>query len=191
MQALHPLDFVPNKLLDFGPYLNYRFISTAYTVEKMTLWEYQNMDTYETICFRGNQMPSARVEGKLYQLTEEQMNELDTSKGVGLIYDRKLLPVMLPSGDLTTAHMLVANAKEWKEQLDFDIQFKRLRLAPRVPDTNRLIHGRFTIEPPIVVDNISQRVTAAIEQYCKQKNEAAVKSARMENWKRRIKNFLE
>lgn len=188
MQALNHFDFLTNKLLDCGPMLNYRFLSVAYTVEKMTLWEFQYMDSYETRLFRGNSMPSARVEGKLYQLTESEMNELDTSRGVGVLYHRKHLPVMLPNGDTTFAYMHVAKKYDG---MDFDINAGRMRLAPHVPDNNRIIHNRFTIVPPPIVAATPQKILPIIERYCGERNDAAIRSARWEAWKRKVKNFIE
>lgn len=155
---------IPNMLLDFGPPLEYEMICTAYTVEKITLWEYAPHDQrVELVAIKAREMPRARAEGTLYRLTDEEMFSLDKKRGVGYNYTRKEhTPVIVPyngeDGEFlrTYAHIYMGRKEYWVPKIGSSTanhplhggtqnnSIPKFRLAQQVYDPDPVLDNRYS-----------------------------------------------
>lgn len=162
------LESTPNKLLDFGPPLPYPQLCRAYTVEKLTMWQRITEEEFEVVVLRGGSMPSSRLEGFLYVLTDEAMNSLDKYRGVGVNCERKKMPIYVPildeSGQMAQvlAEVYVSKKTYWNK---YDLEFK---LVQKVPDNSQTLHDRQALLPqrhqPQPVREINERVLERVKQ---------------------------
>lgn len=124
-QAERQLVFECGPLRYDAPYL-----STAYTVEKMTLMKQHDR---VAVPFRASGFPRARVQGTLYLMTAEQIVALDKKRQNGVIFDRKPTFVVTPILDQygeparlpRPAWMYKARIEYWEPEIEWDLQANR------------------------------------------------------------------
>lgn len=121
------LSAAQNRVLDFGPPLTYTEICEAYTVERLSLWQSIG-DDLRMVVLRGRHLPRARLEGKLYSLTWNQLKELDSKMGHGVICHRTTMPVYVFTEECGLqriwAEIYIGNADHWKPLIEFGSQAK-------------------------------------------------------------------
>lgn len=198
--TLEQIGFIANRVVDFGPPMVYPVISRVYTVEKMSLWRYTAEDRLELIPLRAPEMPRGRLEGTMYCLTDEEVNDLDKRRCVGVNYDRKRIPVYLPmqapNGERASipAYAYIGRKEYWVDRINYGTNVLRnddrtFSLIDRLPDADKLLNNRFCFLPPPVrvLPSVSN---AAVIQSCRTKNQKEITRLRWTNFKDRFKSFL-
>lgn len=157
----------PCKVLDFGPQLGFPKICSAYTVEKLSLWQYHDEQDFTLIALRAAFLQKARAEGHLYNLSDEQLLALDNIRGNGVHCERKLLPAYVPipneKSDMTLVHawVYISYKSQWVEWVQEESATKvycdgvpieiepKVKPLYRVPDQNPYLHNRVCFLPPV------------------------------------------
>lgn len=161
------MDAVQNKVLDFGPPLAAREICPAWTVERLSLWEHTTLDKFEMVAVRASYMAKARAQGTLYNMTDEEVYQLDRERGHGVHCDRKLLPIMvmvkgpnptnamLPAVETfvrAMAYVYIGRNEHWvytiREGSRKAAEPEMFKAPDRYPHPNPLINGSFCFLPP-------------------------------------------
>lgn len=188
------LRFHPNRmLLDFGPPLNYPVVSKAFTVEKLTLWQYNDEKILTFILLRANYMTRARVEGTVYSLGDDHIARLDKRMGVGVKCDRKIMPIYLQSAGMAriTAYVYLGRNAYWSQRLgQYDPRIEKyvlqanhkLSLVGRETHTDSLLNGRFVFLPDPINNHSVRSIRPEVIQRISTRNSEM--SARLEDLKR-------
>lgn len=167
----------PGKVLDFGPPLGYPQICAAYTVEKLSLWQHMDGDHFEMVAVRAAFLAKARAEGHLYNLTNEQLIQLDKIRGHGVHCERKLLPIYVPlrtdRGEMTKAMawVYIGYKSHWVDKIEYGANFDKptFKPLPRVPDQDKYLHNRVCFLPPVYQFNEGP-ITEAMRIKVRKKN---------------------
>lgn len=123
---------------DYGHFLpKDHHISTAYTVERLTVWYNVHNNSQLPIAMRnglyGRQVRRAKVCGQLYLVDTDRLVELDNERRNGVNFTRKRTKLLIPYQDKyynqceIRAWMYIGNEGFWNEQTDWERQFYRTR----------------------------------------------------------------
>lgn len=130
-------------MFDYGPRLRYPRISTAFTVEKMTMYNKRDAsDGVPALVFRTKNLPRARILGQVYCVTTDEIENLDISKQNGYAFYRKRAPLLFPFLDENrelvkhSAWMYLARPEAWQKQLDWDRDFYKGYGDFQIPKVN-------------------------------------------------------
>lgn len=184
-------------MVDFGPPMVFPEICRAYTVEKMSLWQHCTDSLLEMVPLRGPNLPRGRMEGTLYNLTDEELHQLDSRRGVGVQCERKRMPVYVPSDEglsVVFAEIYIGRKDYWLERVDYQQTVLRngdrsLNLANRISDSNSLLHNRFCfLPPPLTVHPTGD--SRAMSIACGNKNKQEIRRLRWDVIKKRFFSFL-
>lgn len=203
------MNAVDNKVLDFGPPLAVPVICTAWTVERLSLWEHTTEDKFEMVAVRASYMDKARARGTLYNMTDEQVYSLDKERGVGVHCDRKLLPIlvkitepnpinaMLPCVDKFTktfAYVYIGYKDHWIfaiENAPSRVKDpEKFQLATRHPDNNPLLNNNFCFLPPPVDYGRVYTGNSRVLKKAGNANKVLAREMWWRNVPRKVKNFL-
>lgn len=198
-----------NKVLDFGPPLRYHVLCTAYTVERISVWITHVEDRMEALAFQGNQMPSARAEGLLYRMTDDEVYELDKIRRVGLDCERKFMQVIVPfrpaidkangfDAQLNPppyptimANVYIARNAAWNGRMADDlttisssgrIEKLNFRLASRIVDNDPLLNNRFSVIPPPTLYHPVGFLSPRITKHVKRRNKSTMRKLWFKNF---------
>ena len=142
-----------NKLVDFGPPLDYRELCPAFSIERFSLWEYQDKKEFEIVLVRAAELPTARLEGRLYTLSDRELLSLDKKRGVGYTCDRKRIPVLVPAaneyGQCATVYTsaYIGRNTHWVERIKYSAQQRipqnrTFRQYDPLPHEDPFLHNR-------------------------------------------------
>ena len=198
-----------NKVLDFGPPLKYHILTTAYTVERISVWVTNVEDRLEALAFKGNQMPSARAEGILYRMTDDEVYELDAQRRVGLDCERKFMQVIIPirppidksagfDAQLNPppyptimANVYIARNAAWNGKMANDlttitdsgkIEKLNFHLASRIVDNDPLFNNRFSVIPPPTLYHPVGFPSPRIVKHVKKRNKSEMRKLWFKNF---------
>ena len=202
------MNAVDNKVLDFGPPLPAPAVCTAWTVERLSLWEHTTTDKFEMVAVRAAYLDKARVRGTLYNMSDEQVYALDRERGEGVYCDRKLLPIMVSVTEpnpinamlpcvqkfnRTLAYVYVGRKEHWVfaiENAPLRKEPELFRLAQRHPDNNPLLNNNFCFLPPPVDYGRVYTGNARVLRKAGNANKVLSRKMFWLNVPKRVKNFL-
>lgn len=204
---------VQNKVLDFGPLLAANVVCPAWTVEKLSLWEHTTMDKFEMVAVRASYMAKARAQGVLYNMTDEQVYQLDRERGHGVHCDRRLLPIMVmiqepnPMNPLlpdlerfvqTMAYVYIGKSERWVHEIQSDTSGYRAidgvkvpfpityKQPDRYPNAHPQLNGSYCFLPPPSDYGRVYTVDPRVLKKLKRKNRETGRNL----WYARVRNFL-
>lgn len=198
---------IGNKLLDFGPPLKYTELCSAYTVEKMSLWQYLDENSLEVIPVKASRLPSARLEGKLYSLNDKELFLLDKRRGVGVHSERKFVHVYVPIRDQWgNMHQIYAWAyiglkDYWVPKIEYDQNFgcvsdrhsRYLNPVRQYPHPDPLLNRRASFSPDHSNGHIGH-VSDEMRNYVGIKNRMEIvrikKSQSWTSFRRKVYSFV-
>lgn len=201
------LQFPAQLVLDFGAPLPYLEVCNAYTKEKFSLYTHTTERFFETIALKAPTLPTARLEGRLYYITDEdEIIKLDNIRGNGVSCDRKTLPILVPyqnqNGDLVEikAHVYIGRREFWEQRINYGMQCRRAGekivrggsydLVDRVPDYNKLLHNRMSFIAPDPVPYPVRDLSPAMVRYVAKKNDKEALRIQVRSVMRKIKDFM-
>lgn len=177
------LRLYPNRLLDFGPPLEYPVLSKAFTVEKLTLWQFCDDKVLSFVLLRAHRMTRARVEGTMYSLTDEQVYELDNVMENGVKCDRVRIPVYVPvldkegNMDRLDAYAYIGRNSYWLDRIEYGANVPKqptFTLVKREMHSQRILNGRFVFLPDPVNNHTERFVRPEIVQHISNRNAETV-----------------
>lgn len=112
-------------------------ITNAYTIEKFSLWRYNNgIETYPIALRMPFEDPvlalqaiKAKIRGQIFKVTTADMIALDTYRGIGVKFIRRRVNLVLeavnPDGNpiRVSAWMYMGHPDYWKKPINFDAQY--------------------------------------------------------------------
>lgn len=188
-----------NRLLDFGPRLNYPQICTAYTVPKFSAWENTTEEGFQVIVTRAPELPHTRLEGFLYSLTDGEMFTLDKKLGNEVECRRKSFPVFVPllnsngQMQITSAWIYVYRKDIWVDKIEYGRRVANpptFKQRPPIPDPNPVLHNRYSFYGNQTSTHKVGEVSEQMNAYVRTRNSSEIERLKSASWKRKVYNFI-
>jgi len=166
------------------------------------LWQRVTETEFEILALQGKNMPAAKAQGMLYDLSDKEVLSLDRERQPEL-YLRKRIPVYIPfqdeAGNFMTVYawVYVGTKKFWEQYIEYDKGFilgkhrgRELSLVERYPDPDPLLHNSYRFYPPSIDTTITGTIPQRIIKHVAYRNRTVMREINRIRMKIGIKRFL-